>query len=355
MRPVWSGAVSFGLVTIPIKVLPATEDHSISFRQIHTTDGGRIRYQKTCEIEDEALTNEEIGRAYEAAPDQLVPVTDQDLEQLPLPTAKAINVEAFVPAERLDPIRFGRPYFLQGDGPVAAKPYTLLREALQRNDKVAVAKFAWHGRERLGALRVVGDAIVLQVLHWDDEIRSAEGIAPRRVELPDAEVDEALELMDLIGPTDISQYRDEYREAVEAVIQAKAEGVEPAELEAAVQPEGKVVDLMAALRNSVRAAREARGESADEADVHQMRPQKKAPAKKKPAKKASAKKTPAKKTTKRTASLSQLPSGCLPTRRVSSTIICLGCVPSAAPGHQSEHRAWRSRSSPRDGARPGPR
>ncbi|MEU4892522.1 Ku protein [Streptomyces sp. NPDC044780] len=299
-RPVWSGAVSFGLVTIPIKVMPATEDHSISFRQIHTTDGGRIRYRKVCELEDRELAPEEIGRAYEASKDQLVPIADQELDDLPVPTAKAIDVEAFVEAERLDPIRFGKPYYLQADGAVAAKPYVLLREALQRSDKVAVAKFAWHNRERLGALRVVGDAIVLQVLHWPDEIRSAEGLAPKAVDISDSEVDEAMALMEAIGGTDISQYKDQYREAMEAVIEAKAEGHAPPEMEAPAEPKGRVVDLMAALQDSVRAAKEARGEEAGEAEVHQM------PARKKP-KKAAAKKTakkpPAKKTArKRTAS-----------------------------------------------------
>ncbi|MGW7617643.1 non-homologous end joining protein Ku [Streptomyces antimycoticus] len=305
-RPVWSGAVSFGLVTIPIKVMPATEDHSISFRQIHTADGGRIRNRKVCEIEDRVLDPDEIGRAYEASKDQLVAISDQELDDLPLPTAKAIDVEAFVEAERLDPIRFGKPYFLQADGAVAAKPYVLLREALQRSDKVAVAKFAWHNRERLGALRVVGDAIVLQVLHWPDEIRSAEGLAPRAVDISDSEVDEAMALMEAIGGTDISQYRDQYREAVEAVIEAKTAGVEPPEMEAPAEPKGKVVDLMAALQDSVRAAKKSRGEdTGDEAQVHEISGQRPAPkkkaAKKTPAKKASTggKKTAAKKTSRK--------------------------------------------------------
>ncbi|MER8159969.1 Ku protein [Streptomyces sp. NPDC094472] len=286
-RPVWSGAVSFGLVTIPIKVMPATEDHSISFRQIHTADGGRIRYRKVCEIEDRVLDPDEIGRAYEASKDHLVPISDQELDDLPLPTAKAIDVEAFVEAERLDPIRFGKPYFLQADGAVAAKPYVLLREALQRSDKVAIAKFAWHNRERLGALRVVGDAIVLQVLHWPDEIRSAEGLAPKAVDISDSEVDEAITLMEAIGGTDINQYRDQYREAMEAVIEAKTAGVEPPEMAAPAEPKGKVVDLMAALQDSVRAAKKSRGEdTGDEAEVHEISGQRAAP-KKKAAKKTS--------------------------------------------------------------------
>nr|WP_312846956.1 Ku protein [Streptomyces sp. WAC05858] len=272
---------------MPIKVMPATEDHSISFRQIHTADGGRIRYRKVCEIEDRVLDPDEIGRAYEASKDHLVPISDQELDDLPLPTAKAIDVEAFVEAERLDPIRFGKPYFLQADGAVAAKPYVLLREALQRSDKVAIAKFAWHNRERLGALRVVGDAIVLQVLHWPDEIRSAEGLAPKAVDISDSEVDEAITLMEAIGGTDINQYRDQYREAMEAVIEAKTAGVEPPEMAAPAEPKGKVVDLMAALQDSVRAAKKSRGEdTGDEAEVHEISGQRAAP-KKKAAKKTS--------------------------------------------------------------------
>ncbi|RSS46290.1 Ku protein [Streptomyces sp. WAC05858] len=267
--------------------MPATEDHSISFRQIHTADGGRIRYRKVCEIEDRVLDPDEIGRAYEASKDHLVPISDQELDDLPLPTAKAIDVEAFVEAERLDPIRFGKPYFLQADGAVAAKPYVLLREALQRSDKVAIAKFAWHNRERLGALRVVGDAIVLQVLHWPDEIRSAEGLAPKAVDISDSEVDEAITLMEAIGGTDINQYRDQYREAMEAVIEAKTAGVEPPEMAAPAEPKGKVVDLMAALQDSVRAAKKSRGEdTGDEAEVHEISGQRAAP-KKKAAKKTS--------------------------------------------------------------------
>ncbi|MGW3563527.1 non-homologous end joining protein Ku [Streptomyces sp. NPDC000941] len=302
MRPVWSGAVSFGLVTISVKVLPATEDHSISFRQIHTLDGGRIRYRKVCELEDgRELSQDEIGRAYEESKDTLIPITDGELDALPLPTAKAIDVRAFVSEEQLDPVRYGRPYYLQADGAVAAKPYILLREALQRSDKVAIAKFAWHNRERLGALRVVGDAIVLQALHWPDEVRSAEGLAPSGVELSDAEVDEAVALMEAIGGTDISEYRDTYRDAVEAVIEAKTAGVKPPEVGAPAES-GRVVDLMAALRDSVRAARESRGEHEGEAEVQEMRPKKKAPAKKAAAKKTSGKKALAKKATKRTAS-----------------------------------------------------
>ncbi|MFT9473491.1 Ku protein [Streptomyces sp. 11-1-2] len=213
---------------------------------------------------------------------------NQELDDLPLPTAKAIDVQAFVPEDRLDATRYGKPYCLQGDGAVATKLYVLLREALKRSDKIAIAKFAWHNRERLGALRVVGDDIVLQIMHWDDEIRSAEGVAPKRVEISDAEVEEAMPPMDAIGGTDICQYRDQYREDMEAVIEAKAEGHAPAEMEAPAEPKGKVVDLMSALQDSVRAAKQARGGEGGEGKVREIRLKKKAPTEMAPAKKCPA-------------------------------------------------------------------
>ncbi|MGE6736988.1 Ku protein, partial [Streptomyces sp. NPDC059900] len=123
-RPVWSGAISFGLVTIPIKVLPATENHSISFRQYHLEDMSRVRTRKVCEIDGKQLTNAEIGKGYEVSKDTIVAVTDAELDEMPLPTAKAIEIAAFVPYESVDPIRIGEGYYLQADGQVAAKPYT---------------------------------------------------------------------------------------------------------------------------------------------------------------------------------------------------------------------------------------
>ncbi|MER7877657.1 Ku protein [Streptomyces solisilvae] len=220
---------------------PATEDHSIRFRQIHSPDGGLIRNRRVCEFDGQVLEQQEIGRAYEAAKDLLVPISDEDLDSLPLPTARAIDVQAFVPEERLDAIRYGKPYFLEGDGAVAAKLYTLLREALKRSDKVAIAKFTFHGRERLGALRVVVDALVLQVMHWDDEIRSAEGIAPPQVKISDAEIDEAVTLMEAMGDVDINQYKDQYHGAMETIIRAKAEGAEPPKMLSTSWPPSRTV------------------------------------------------------------------------------------------------------------------
>ncbi|MER7660180.1 Ku protein [Streptomyces sp. NPDC096193] len=303
-RPVWSGAISFGLVTIPIKVLPATESHNISFHQYHLHDMGRIRYRKICELDGKQLRDDEIGKAFEVSKDTLIEITDEDLANMPLPTAKAIEIVAFVPADSIDPIRISNGYYLAASGAVSAKPYTLLRKALERSSKVAVAKFAWHGRERLGLLRVKEDAIVLHAMRWPDEIRSPEALAPDPVEVGDSEIDGAVALMEAMSEDDISGYRDHYREALEEVIAAKAEGKTPPRAEEETRPAGEVVDLMAALNASVQAAKESRGESGEHATVHDMprskkRAAKKTAAKKTAAKKATAKKAAAKKTSGR--------------------------------------------------------
>ncbi|MCD7439269.1 Ku protein [Streptomyces lincolnensis] len=260
VRSIWNGAISFGLVSIPIKLVNATESHSISFRQIHTEDGGRIRYRKVCELEDREVTQSEIGKGYEDADGTIIPITDEDLAHLPLPTARTIEIVAFVPAGRIDPLQMDAAYYLAAGGAAAAKPYTLLREALKRSQKVAVAKFALRGKERLGMLRVVGDAIALHGLLWPDEVRAPEGVAPDTdVTVNDKELDLADALMDTLGEIDLDDLHDEYREALEEVVAAKAAGEAPPETPEPARG-GKVLDLMAALEKSVRAAKESRGE-----------------------------------------------------------------------------------------------
>ncbi|WP_191849291.1 Ku protein [Streptomyces anthocyanicus] len=274
MRSIWNGAISFGLVSIPIKLVNATESHSVSFRQIHTEDGGRIRYRKVCELEDREVTQAEIGKAYEDADGSMIPITDEDLSQLPIPTARTIEIVAFVPEDRIDPLQMGSAYYLAASGAPAAKPYTLLREALKRSNRVAIAKFALRGRERLGMLRVVGDAIAMHGLLWPDEVRAPEGVAPEGgVTVRDQELDLADALMDTLGEIDLDDLHDEYREAVEEVVAAKASGEKPPEAREEAAP-GKVLDLMAALESSVRAARESRDAEeagpAEEAEVRSL-------------------------------------------------------------------------------------
>ncbi|WP_444545205.1 non-homologous end joining protein Ku [Streptomyces brasiliensis] len=272
MRSIWNGAVSFGLVSIPIKLVNATESHAVSFRQIHTEDGGRIRYRKVCELEDREVSGAEIGKGYEGADGTIIPVTDEDLAHLPIPTARTIEIVAFVPADRIDPLQMDAAYYLAAGGAQAAKPYTLLREALKRSNKVAIAKYALRGRERLGMLRVVGDAIAMHGLLWPDEVRAPEGVAPEAdVTVRDKELDLADALMDTLGEVDLEDLHDEYREALEEVIAAKASGEAPPETPA-VAPTGKVLDLMAALEKSVKAAKESRGEETPSGTTAEITP-----------------------------------------------------------------------------------
>ncbi|MGW1270843.1 non-homologous end joining protein Ku [Streptomyces sp. NPDC002491] len=275
---------------MPINVVSATEDHSIHFHQYHLEDMGRIRTRKVCEIEDREVANTEIGKGYQLTKTQVVPISDEELRDLPLPTAKAIEIEAFVPLESVDPIRIAEGYYLQPAGQVAAKPYKLLRQALARSAKVAVAKYAWSGRERLGLLRV-RDAIVLHAMRWPDEIRDPAELLPPAVEVSEDEIEGALALMETVAREDLAgdEFRDSYTEAVAKIIESKREDRPLPEAPEPKEP-GEVLDLMAALQESVRKAQASRGETAG-ADVHDLaQPQKKATAKK------SAKKTPTRKT-----------------------------------------------------------
>lgn len=287
-RTIWSGAISFGLVTVPINVVSATEDHSVRFHQYHLEDMGRVRVRKFCETEDREVAGDEIGKGYQLTKEQVIPISDDELSSLPLPTAKAIEIEAFVPLQSVDPIRIGEGYYLQPSGQVAAKPYKLLRQALSRSAKVAVAKYAWSGRERLGLLRVRDDVIVLHAMRWPDEIRDPTELLPPPVELSDDEIDGALTLMDTMTREDLEgeEFRDTYTEAVQEIIEAKREH---RELPAAPEPAepDRVVDLMAALQESVQKAKASRGE---DAEVHDL------PKTKKAAKKTTAKKQPAART-----------------------------------------------------------
>lgn len=273
MRSIWNGTISFGLVSIPVKLMNATENHSISFRQIHLADGGRIRYRKVCELDEQEVTGAETGKAYEDADGTIIPITDEDLASLPLPTAKTIEIEGFVPASAVDTLQLDSAYYLAVNGVPAAKPYALLREALRRSEKVAVAKYALRGRERLGMLRVIDDVIALHGLLWPDEIRAPEGVAPdSNVKVRDAELDLADALMNTLGEADLDTLHDDYREAVEELVAAKAAG-EPVEPEGEEEPdEGKVIDLMAALENSVRAAKESHGGQEDDGEVAEVHP-----------------------------------------------------------------------------------
>ncbi len=296
-RTVWSGAISFGLVTVPIRVVSATENHAIRFHQYHLEDMGRVRVRKYCELEDREVSQDEIGKGYEISKDTLVAVSDEELREMPLPTAKAIEISAFVPAASIDPLQVGDGYYLQGDGQVAAKPYKLLRMALERSAKVAIAKYAWSGRERLGLLRVRDESIVLHAMRWPDEIRSPQGLAPTAVEVSDDEIEGARALIDHMTRDGLqgSEFEDHYTDALAEVIKAKRDGHAPPEAPEQESPAGQVVDLMSALEASVKKARASRGEGENEGDaeVYELPTKKKTTAKKTTAKKTTAKKATA--------------------------------------------------------------
>jgi len=299
MRSVWSGNLAFGLVSIPVKLGSAVSSHKISFRQIHLADHGRVRYQKTCELDEEVLSASDIGRAYETADDQLIEVTDSDLRALPLPTAKTIEVSGFIDMESVDAVQLDTPYFLAPASPAANKPYVLMREALSRSGKAAVGKFAMRNSEHLALIRPREDVLILQTLRWPDELNSAADAAPKgSVKISDSELKLADTLIEALGEADLSDYRDEYAQAVEALVTAKMEGAELPEV--GEEPGGKVVDLMAALRASVEQAGGSSGGKAGggrKSAAKKGATGRKSAAKKTAAKKSAAKEKPAAKKT----------------------------------------------------------
>ncbi|MFF3334113.1 Ku protein [Streptomyces sp. NPDC002888] len=213
---------------------------------------GRVRVRKVCEVEDREVSQSEIGKGYQLTKDQVIPITDDEPANMPLPTAKAIEIRAFVPLKPIDPIQIGEGYYLQPSGQVAAKPYKLLRQALGRSSKVAIAKYAWSGRERLGLLRVRDDVILLHAMRRPDEISDPTELLPPPVEVSDDEIEGALALMDTMTRDDLNdaEFRDTYTEDLAQIIEAKRED---RELPEAPQPEqpAAVLDLMAALNESV--------------------------------------------------------------------------------------------------------
>ncbi|WP_127500083.1 Ku protein [Actinoplanes solisilvae] len=309
MRAIWKGAVSFGLVSIAVKLYSATEEKDIRFHQVHRTDGGRIKYQRTCSIDGEVVSYDDIAKGYDIGGGEMVILTDEDFADLPLTTSRAIDVLEFVPAEQIDPILFAKAYYLEPEGQ-AAKPYVLLRDALQDADRVAIVKIAIRQREQLATLRVHEGVLVLNTMLWPDEVRAPEfGFLDDDIETRPAELAMASSLIDsMAGSFKADEFTDNYRAALQEVIDAKVEGREIVQPEEAEEAPAAAVDLMAALKASVERAKKARGEQPEKraAEIEAKPVKKSAPAKKatgSAAKKtASAKKaTPAKKAAKKSA------------------------------------------------------
>ncbi|MEV0896616.1 Ku protein [Actinoplanes sp. NPDC049802] len=302
MRAIWKGAVSFGLVSIAVKLYSATEEKDIRFHQVHRTDGGRIKYQRTCSVDGEVVSYDDIAKGYDIGGGEMVILTDEDFADLPLSTSRAIDVLEFVPAEQIDPILFAKAYYLEPEGQ-AAKPYVLLRDALRDADRVAIVKIAIRQREQLATLRVRDDVLVLNTMMWPDEVRTPEfGFLDDDIETRPAELAMASSLIDsMAGSFEPAEFTDNYRAALQEVIDAKVEGREVVQPEEAEEAPAAAIDLMAALKASVERARQARGENPSEGTDDAPPPAKKAATPRKkaaPAKKATqAKSTTARKTT----------------------------------------------------------
>jgi DNA end-binding protein Ku len=262
MRAIWKGAVSFGLVNVPVRLYSATENHDVQFRQVHREDGGRIRLQRICSVDGKPVSYDDIAKGYETEDGQLVVLTDEDLADLPTRSSREIAVDKFVPADQIDPMLLDKSYYLEPDK-TAVKAYALLRDALEAADRMAIVTVSIRTRMTIAVLRVRGDVIVMQTMLWPDEIRSPEFASlGEDTDAKPAELAMANMLVEsLAGDYLPDDYEDDYQAAVESVVKAKLEGGEVREAPAAQDSSGEVVDLLAALQRSVERAKAARGEA----------------------------------------------------------------------------------------------
>ena len=296
-RAMWGGAVSFGLVSVPIKLYAATTNHDIRFHQVHGADGGRIKYKRTCSLDGEEVDYADIVKGYETDDGELITLTEEDMDALPTATGHEIDVIEFVPADQIDPLLFDKSYYLEPEAK-AAKPYALLREALIDTDRMAVVKVALRQRETLALLRVRGKAIVLQTMLWPDEVREPEfDILDNDIELRPQELQMAASLVESLGAEfDPADFHDTYRDAVVEMIEQKRStgAMQPAPKAEKPDDGDSMTDLLTALQRSVEAARAGKpdaGPAAEDAE-----PEKKTPSRSTRARSTStAKKAPARK------------------------------------------------------------
>ncbi|MBI2238173.1 MAG: Ku protein [Actinobacteria bacterium] len=253
-RTMWKGAISFGLVTIPVAVYPATEEKSLRFNQLHDADGGRVRYKRVCEKDGQEVDYEHIVKGYEVEKDRYIVLTDEDLDKVPVESSRAIDIVQFVDLDEIDPILFKKSYYLVPDE-TGAKAYALLRRALSDENKVGIAKVSFRDKEHLAALRFKDRVFVLETMYWPDEIRAADfetldtgsKVRPQEVEMARTLIG------NLTEPWNPEAFRDEYRDALLEIVEKKIAGEEIEVVEQA--PAAKVVDLMEALKASVEAAK----------------------------------------------------------------------------------------------------
>ena len=264
MRSIWAGAISFGLVVIPVKLYAATEQRDITFRQVHRKDGARIQFRRVCTLDGEEVPYSDIAKGYELPTGDMVVLTDEDLSDLPLVTAHRIEVLHFAPAAQVEAIYSNKSYYTEPEQ-AGVRAYALFRDALEASGKVAVAKVALRQREALAALRVREGVITLETLLWPDEVRTPDfAFLDEDIEVRSQELKMAASLIDTMTEDfEPDQYRDAYREALEAVVQAKVEGNDIVRPSGQDLPEAKKqpADLTEILRASVAAVKTDRGKS----------------------------------------------------------------------------------------------
>lgn len=261
MRAVWKGAVTFGLVNVPVKLYSATEDHDVSLHQVHDEDGGRIRYQRKCEVCGKVVDYKNIDKAYDDG-ERTVIISDEDMKALPAERSREIEVVEFVPTEQIDPIMYDRSYYLEPDS-ASSKAYVLLRRTLESTERTAVVRMALRQKTRLAALRVHGDVLMVQTLLWSDEVRAADFPSLEEpVKISSKELDLSKQLVEsLVSDFEPEEFVDEYQQELRTLIAAKLEQGDAVDTAATFgeQPEeegGEVIDLMEALRQSIAAKRE---------------------------------------------------------------------------------------------------
>jgi DNA end-binding protein Ku len=251
-RAIWKGVITFGMVSIPVQLYPATQDKDVSFHLLHKPDHSRIKFKRWCAAEDREVEQDELVKAFEVSNDQYVEITDEDLEKLPLPARHTIELSAFVNADEIDPIYYEKSYYLEPEE-TGVKPYALLMKVLEKKGVTGVASIALRNKESLCVLRPMDGTILLETLHYPDEIREREDSVPR-VSVNERELAVASTLVDALAePFEPSKYHDHYREALLELIKAKTEGREVVVPES--QEPGQVADIMEALRASLEEAR----------------------------------------------------------------------------------------------------
>lgn len=252
-RPIWKGAITFGMISIPVKLFGATESKDLAFNTLHKACKSRLKQKRWCPVDDREVFQDEVVRAYEYTKDQYIEITDEDIDALPVPSKHTIELTSFVKSAQIDPVYFERSYYLEAEQ-IGGKPYALLMRALKTKDVVAIGKIALRNKESLCALRAGENALMLETLYYPDEIRTAELPSEPDVLVSPQELTMALSLVEMLEePFDPKKYHDEYRVALLGMIEAKSSGQEVVATPEAPLP--KTVDLMAALKASLEAAR----------------------------------------------------------------------------------------------------